>query len=363
MAYTVTFTAETLCNGAVRAIGDTLSVADDTARMLVDLGVATASGLTPQTGSAAAQFADTFAARASNLTDISSASSGRTALGLGTIATEDASTYLTTASASSTYQTVLSTSTTSTEGKIQLATPLEALIGTDISKAITSDALTWRLSSLGNWDLFASSGSGSTSGTGAQGTWPAGGSKNATSPTTAIGYGISYYLNYFISGNSSVLSAGYNAAIQWSSPQMLSYRMRKSASGVEATNVLRALFGGRPNSSITTTGNLTSKGLSVVQSGNGNFIFYAHNGSGLASVDTGIACTINTLYDFVLISDGLGNAYCYINGTLRATITGSAPVGIGAALCNVILFEAENTAIVTTNTGMQVWNCFLQTGQ
>jgi hypothetical protein len=158
MAYTVTFTAQALVNGAVRGIGSTLSVADDTARMLVDLGVATASGLTPQTGSAAAQFADTFAARASNLKDLSSASSSRTALGLGTIATESATTYLTTATASTTYSTIDSPTLT---GNPQAPTP--AVDDNDTSIATTAFVTTALLSKSTSIDI-QTFGSATTSG-------------------------------------------------------------------------------------------------------------------------------------------------------------------------------------------------------
>ena len=80
MAYDVTFTQETLCKGALRSIGEVLNVDDETARMLVDLGVATASGLSPQTGSSAALFADTFLAKADNLSTVASVPATRTNL-------------------------------------------------------------------------------------------------------------------------------------------------------------------------------------------------------------------------------------------------------------------------------------------
>lgn len=61
MPFTVTFTSSVLVAGSVRSVGSTLSVDDPTARMLVDLGVATASGLTPQTGAAMANLASRVA--------------------------------------------------------------------------------------------------------------------------------------------------------------------------------------------------------------------------------------------------------------------------------------------------------------
>lgn len=80
MAYDVTFTQETLCKGSVRNIGEVLNVDDETARMLVDLGVATAAGLSPQTGSSAALFADTFLSKSNNLVDVNSVPDSRTSL-------------------------------------------------------------------------------------------------------------------------------------------------------------------------------------------------------------------------------------------------------------------------------------------
>jgi len=59
MPFTVTFTATAFVAGSLRSSGNTLSVDDQTARMLVDLGVATAPGLTAQTGAVAPNLART----------------------------------------------------------------------------------------------------------------------------------------------------------------------------------------------------------------------------------------------------------------------------------------------------------------
>jgi hypothetical protein len=57
MPFTVTFTATAFVAGSLRSSGNTLLVDDPTARMLVDLGVATAPGLTAQTGAVAPNLA------------------------------------------------------------------------------------------------------------------------------------------------------------------------------------------------------------------------------------------------------------------------------------------------------------------
>jgi len=59
MPFTVTFTATAFVAGSLRTSGNTLLVDDPTARMLVDLGVATAPGLTAQTGAVAPNLART----------------------------------------------------------------------------------------------------------------------------------------------------------------------------------------------------------------------------------------------------------------------------------------------------------------
>ena len=84
---TVTFTAATLFQGSMRSIGSTLSVTETDARVLVDIGVATASGVTPQGGWPTGELSDTFLAKADNLTGLASNSTARTNLGLGGLAT------------------------------------------------------------------------------------------------------------------------------------------------------------------------------------------------------------------------------------------------------------------------------------
>lgn len=81
MPFTVTFTATAFVQGSLRTSGNTLLVDDQTARMLVDVGVATASGLTAQTGSVAAQLAsrvsaNTFTAGAKNTFSHSATTAG-----------------------------------------------------------------------------------------------------------------------------------------------------------------------------------------------------------------------------------------------------------------------------------------------
>lgn len=84
---TVTFTAATLFQGSMRSIGSTLSVTETDARVLVDIGVATAPGLTPQGGWPTGELSDTFLAKADNLAGLGSTSTARTNLGLGGLAT------------------------------------------------------------------------------------------------------------------------------------------------------------------------------------------------------------------------------------------------------------------------------------
>lgn len=95
MSFNVTFTQETLCKGSIRTIGEVLNVDDETARMLVDLGVATASGLSPQTGSSAALFSETFLAKTNNLSDVNSPATSRDNLAITPAIESEVATYAT----------------------------------------------------------------------------------------------------------------------------------------------------------------------------------------------------------------------------------------------------------------------------
>jgi len=80
MPFTVTFTATAFVAGSLRSSGNTLLVDDPTARMLVDLGVATAPGLTAQTGAVAPNLARTDGATFTG--KINTAATTATAAGL-----------------------------------------------------------------------------------------------------------------------------------------------------------------------------------------------------------------------------------------------------------------------------------------
>ena len=82
MAYTVTFTANTFVNGTYQTTGNTLSVDDATARALVDIGVATASGLTAQTGNPTTALTDIVLQKSNNLSDLSNITTAKANLGL-----------------------------------------------------------------------------------------------------------------------------------------------------------------------------------------------------------------------------------------------------------------------------------------
>lgn len=361
--------------------GSSLSVDDETARTLVDLGVATASGLSPQTGSSAAQFTNTFVAKANNLSDVVDISVSRSSLGLGSMALESASDYMpinngaltgtptAPTQSSSDNSTAIATTafvnnhcpdaSTLSKGRARIATQTEAINGIDTSTIVTPNSMLWQMGNMGNFDLMAMAFASAVSGAGASTATAAGVGKSVTGPTTVAGYGIAYYLNYGVSGNVGNPLTGYNAPFYWSKPLMLSIRFRRSSNqGAAEPCVSRLIVGGRSNGTLTTTGTLTSKGIGFEYTGGGNIFFTVHDGTTLNSYDTGITAANGAVHDINLISDGNGNAYCYIDNVLRYT-SASAPTGSGASLANMVIIEVVNTGTTTASGTLQSFNLSL----
>lgn len=88
-----------------------------------------------------------YAVKANNLSDLTSATTARTNLGLGTMAIEAAADYLTkagnlagVASPATSFDNIKQAATTSYTGAVELATAAEVIAGTDTTRAITPSA-------------------------------------------------------------------------------------------------------------------------------------------------------------------------------------------------------------------------------
>jgi hypothetical protein len=350
MAYTVTFTAATLCEGAVREIGDTLSVADDTARMLVDLGVATASGLTPQTGSAAAQFADTFAAKASNLSDLTSAPTARAAIGLGSAALLNTSNVL---QSSNNLSDITSAATARTNLELGpsssavFATLDESLNGTSSSSLVTPNDL---INSQLSHNIFIPYGNVGTavSGTGAS----ISGSNTYFSFTppnaTIAGYArMAYVVAPYIAG-AGISFARYNFVGGWS--QYFYFAAAGAAySGITIRSGIWETGGGVGIAYIDPTARSISWKVDALT---GNMDLLVHDGSSLTTVPVKTGITGGQVLKVITRWDGNGNVTCILSdGAGDTTVTTSnGPSTAGVNVNPAYVMQIASTGANSSST-------------
>lgn len=294
MAATVTFTQDTLFAGAVRAIGSTLSVSDQDAQMLVDLGVATAPGLTPQIGSVAGALISGFAPL------VSPALSGTP------------------------------TSTTASLGSNTTQIATTAFVQQEAPAVVTRS----EIRSLAFVSYVANSGSGQTSAfnVGA-------GYREIYLGSLAAGRGSFQYGIVGTSGAQPCMSRSDSLKLNFGKKIWLSGKTMTGGTlfGTnyigDANTMCRITLGGY---SANGTGDMSSMGIGWKKVGGTSpfFTLTVHNGTTLTDVATTIQQSALKTIDWVIYSDGAGNVTFYIDGVQAAT-TSAGPTGITAtAACN-----------------------------
>ncbi|CAB5238400.1 hypothetical protein UFOVP144_54 [uncultured Caudovirales phage] len=139
-------------------------------------------------------------------------------------------------------------------------------------------------------------------------------------------------------------SRGTSSAIDWSKIIIISGTNLITPLNSVATN--RFLFG------TTNTGqvaDLANRGIGMRQIGTGAVELQVHNGTTLTNVTSSFTPTNNTAFDFMIYSDGVGNATLYINDSAVAT-SASAPTVAGASTQNYIGVGSEISANVASQT-------------
>jgi hypothetical protein len=350
-----------------------------------------------------------FLLKADNLSGLANTGTARTNLGLGTMAVETASNYLTTASASSTYFTIanaankadlasptftgtpsLPTGTTAVTqttgnnttaiattafvqqevpaasttaaGKVELATVDEALRPSSSTLGMTPDTTREMLMYPGYINLFGG-GNVATSGTGAYSTftfatqrWHAMRSPNAT----VAGYGM-YIFDYSFSGigmaamtrGSSSLARKWNNKI-WLSGRTVLGQSAETTSGLngDANCTARVMLGGRASAG---TGGMQSSdagiGWRVAGGGSVALVMTVSTGSVLTETTSSFTPVLGQVFDWKMYSDGTGNVTLWVNDSQVATSTGG-PTTSTAETTNFYCEVVEQTASAATPFGM-----------
>jgi hypothetical protein len=337
---TVTFTQETLFAGAVRAIGSTLSVSDQDAQMLVDLGAATAPGLSPQIGSVAGALISGFAPLVSAA--LSGTPTAPTA-SAGTNTTQLATTAFVTAA--------VPAASTTVAGKVELATRVEVVEPSSSTLAVSPMRLMDVVMSPGYVQIAQNNSNVSvtTSGAGAT-SFTTSMTRVCIGPNTGVA-GFVYYRPQTNGGVAQFYAKGnVNAIINFSKPFFMSGRtLYDNTFRGDANNISRITAG----KAAVGAGALAQKGIGWQKAGGlgSNFFMLAHNGTSLTSVDTGVSLTSLGLtggmpFDWSVYSDGSGNVTMFINDTQVAT-TSAGPTGDSNGLC-VWQEEIDQTASAAT---------------
>jgi len=226
---------------------------------------------------------------------------------------------------------------TTTAGKVELATDAEATTGTSTALAITPASLfaaRMNGSHYSSLNTFVAVASGT--GTGA----------------TQVDFGCRVFTGT-VSGNYALLKSGSSATYALSrgnSPGIIDFSKQVAISAVlnnttySANGTVRFTVGKNNTDAL---GNLARAGIGIRIVGTGAIELQVHNGSTLTNVTSSFTPTANQAFDCLVVSDGAGNATLYINGSSVATTTG-APTAISSSTDDFVQIEATATGTLTT---------------
>jgi len=312
-----------------------------------------------------------------NLSELTAtASTARTNLGLGTMSTEPASAYLSTASAVANYLTISSASSTyqtqsgmsaylSTASAVanyltisnaastyltqssasstyiaqaSFATSTQAQAGTSTTTVVSPATLLDAKYFSGGKSAVQITWSAGSSGVGASaGAQNANGRLNAA-PTTAVGYAIA-------GANLVNTSRGlaFGASVDFSKRVQFGLRVARNVASPDSASVWRYSIG--KSIGVASAGDLSVRGLMIKVAGSGALQLLVHNGTSLTTTTSTYTPANSTAYDVVVVSDGAGNVTLYVNGSSVATSTGGPTSSSGGS--PQLTFEVENTSIIT----------------
>ena len=288
-------------------------------------------------------------------------------LSLGTMSTEPASAYLSTASAVANYQTIsgmsaylstsaaastyqtqsgmsayLSTSAASANfiGTSAYATTAQAQAGTSTTTVVSPATLLDAKWFAGGKGLNVNAWTGATSGVGSVASANSMNARIVSAPTSATGYGESYGAIVNTSRGGA-----YNSGIDWSKRVVFGGRFSRNVTSPDTNSVFRYTLG-RFASPIPSDILATDKQVGIKVSGTSAMQLMCANGSALATVTSSFTPSNASAFDVVVTSDGAGNVALYVNGSSVATSTGG-PTSTQGAFYNNVTFEAQNTSTIS----------------
>lgn len=252
----------------------------------------------------------------------------------------------TTSTFSTDVNSAVSSASTSTAGKVQLATTAEVLAGTDANKAVVSTGVyeARDLNQYGEISLVGPTWLTATSGGAFASNLRIARFVNAF---TATGYGTVY-----IDCVNNARGVSATNAINWAKKVEFTCRVAINPLPSSANTVLRIMLGKSNTSGVA--GDLAVRGIGVKLS-NGALTAMAHNGTSLSTNATSFTPTAAQAFDLKVSSDGSGTVTVYVNGSSVGTVTGG-PTSAGSANQNGYFIEDENTNTVGAGSQLYVTN-------
>jgi len=264
------------------------------------------------------------------------------------------SAYLSTSAAASTYQTqsgmsaYLSTASASANfiGTSAYATTAQAQAGTSTTTVINPSTLLDAKYFAGGKFITGITWATATSGAGASAAANGVNARVAQAPTSATGYGQNIANIY----NSS-RGGAYTAGIDWSKRVIFGGRFARNVTTPDTNSVFRYSLG-RFSSQAPSDITASDKMVGIKVSGSGAIVLYVANGSALTTTTSSFTPSNSSAYDVVIVSDGSGNVTLYVNGSSVATSTGG-PTSSQGTNYFCLSFETQNTATLS-NGGMVI---------
>ena len=289
-----------------------------------------------------------YLAIANNLSELTAtASTARTNLGLGTMATATATDYLSKAgnlsglASTATSRSNLGLGAVATDA---YATTAQAQAGTSTTTVINPSTLLDAKYFQGGKYVNTIVWTSATSGTGAGAFAQNANGRYANAPTSATGYGI----NSAIICNNSRGSI-FNSGFDFSKRIIFGGRFARNVVTPDTNSVFRYSIG---KSSSTDASDLSARGLMIKVAGSGALQLLVHNGTTLTTTTSSFTPSNGVSYDVIVVSDGSGNATLYVNGSSVATSTGG-PTSAGSTNAGQLTFETQNTSTLS-NSAMSI---------
>jgi hypothetical protein len=277
-----------------------------------------------------------------NLSELTAtASTARSNLGLGSMATATATDYLTKAgnlsglADTSVSRTNLGLGAVSTDA---YATTAQAQAGTSTTTVVSPSTLLDAKYFQGGKSMVQIAWSTSVSGTGASASAQNSNARLNVAPTTATGYAIA---SAVIANNSR--GSIFNSGFDFTKRVQFGVRVARNVASPDTASVYRFSIG---KGSATDASDLAARGLMIKVAGSGALQLLVHNGTTLTSTTSSFTPTNGQAYDVIVTSDGAGNCALFVNGSSVATSSGG-PTTAGSSNANFLMFEVQNTSIIT----------------